>query len=60
MAPGAPGMDQPAGMKCRLAAGDPLDSRNAPPPVLSQDDHADRVQRMGYAGQNCPTQCWNE
>jgi len=50
MAPGAPGMDQPAGMKCRLAAGDPLDSRNAPPPVLSQDDHADRVQRMGVRG----------
>jgi hypothetical protein len=38
MAPGAPGKDQPPGLNCRLAAGDPLDSRNAPP--LSQDDRA--------------------
>ena len=47
-------------MKCRLAAGDPLDSRIAAPPLLSQDDHAERVQRMGHAGQKCPTQCRKE
>jgi hypothetical protein len=40
MAPGAPGKDQPPGLNCRLAAGDPLDSRSAPPPALSQDDRA--------------------
>jgi len=39
MAPGAPGMDQPPGLKCHLAAGDPLDSRNARR-LLSEDDHA--------------------
>ena len=47
-------------MKCRLAAGDPLDSRIARPPVLSLDDHAKRVQRMGHVGQKCSTQCWKE
>ncbi len=59
MAPGAPGMDQSPGLKCRLAAGDPLDSRTAPPPVLSRDDHAERVRRAGTRGQKCPTQCRN-
>lgn len=31
------------GTKCRLAAGDPLDSRIAAPPLLSQDDYADHA-----------------
>ena len=55
----APGMEQPPGLKCRLAAGDPLDSRTAPSPVLGQDDHAERVQRMAHVGQEYPTQCRN-
>src|SRR5580704_2470032 len=40
MAPGAPGMDQPPGAEVSFGGWRSPGSRNAPPPLLSPDDHA--------------------